>query len=85
LYILKLSISYTQLTHFVIGLVGLCCKPQPLVIIIIIINRGTVRWVFYVYSAESCVQLSIVSLSIRSTRKDRSVPLSWPRRMQASQ
>ena len=30
---------------FVTGLVGLCCKPQPLVIIIIIIINGAVRTV----------------------------------------
>ena len=29
---------FCVLYFFVIGLVGLCCKPQPLVIIIIIIN-----------------------------------------------
>ena len=34
----NVSLSCSLLYFFVIGLVGLCCKPQPLVIIIIIIN-----------------------------------------------
>ena len=33
---------FSVLYFFVIGLVGLCCKPQPLVIIIIIITVGLI-------------------------------------------
>ena len=41
------SFIFSVLYFFVIGLVGLCCKPQPLVIIIIITKRN-----------KACIQIS---------------------------